>query len=161
MSVSPTLVKRFNQAAAFAREGEQVSAIAAYTRLLGEPLPEGECYEATPAFVATIEMRRAWCFMDLERHEEARAVLEGSRLCELLGSLAHDDRYEYFFSYGNVLGHLGSYDAMSDAMDEAFTAALELDDEERFLRAWNWRETWRSVFEATTQSLCPSLAFTA
>lgn len=53
-----------------------------------------------------------------------------------------------------MLGNLEQYDAMSDAMDRAFTEALELDDEERFVRAWNWRETWRAVYEATTHALC-------
>lgn len=154
MSVSPTLVTRFNQAAAFARAGDHQAAIDDYARLLTDALPEGERYEATPQFVATIELRRAWCLMDLERYRDARAVLEGPRLIELLAGLEHEERYEYFFSYGNVLGNLEQYDAMSDAMDQAFTEALELDDEERFLRAWNWRETWRAVYEATTHTLC-------
>jgi tetratricopeptide (TPR) repeat protein len=154
MTVSPTLVKRFNRAAAFAREGNHEAAIAAYGNVLTQSLPKGEPYEASPDFVATIEMRRAWCFMDLERYAEAREVLEGARMIELLDALDAEDRYEYFFSYGNVLGNLGCTERMDEAMERALSAALELADEERFDRAAHWRDVWRAVRDATTHDLC-------
>lgn len=131
MSVSSTLVTRFNRAAAIARAGNHQSAIDDYARLLTDSLPEGERYEATPQFVATIELRRAWCLMDLERYRDARAVLEGQRARQPR-AVRRDERCD----------------------GRAFTEALELDDEERFVRAWNWRETWRAVYEATTHALC-------
>lgn len=62
--VDPLLVARFNHAAATARAGDHLGALAAYLALAGDG-------DAAEAFEATARMRAAFCLMDLERWGEA------------------------------------------------------------------------------------------
>jgi len=130
--VSPELVKKFNEAAALAREGKSEEAVAAWDRLL-DPPAEG----APGDFLGLAQLRKAWALMDLERYAEALAIFEGEALTSLLAHFDPDALFWYFFSYGNTLGSLGRIEEMDEQLTRALgLAGRELDDVQRCQMCW-------------------------
>lgn len=139
MSVSPTFIKRFNQAAALAREGKYEEALEAYEKINDLFDNPEEARMMTGEFMGMIELRKAYCLMDLERYEETRQLFESDILRAALGQFNKETLYDYFFSYGNVLGYLGLIEEMGNAMTKALNiAAEELDDLKRCENVWYW-----------------------
>lgn len=120
--ISPTFLTRFNRAAECARDGRHEDALHGYERVFDPFTHAGEPRVATDQFLAQVEMRKGYCLMDLGRYESARAVFEGRTLRSVVGNLELSELCDYFYSYGNTLGHLG----LTAEMDEAMTRALQL-----------------------------------
>lgn len=145
--ISPSFLRRFQQAGLLASAGYRLEALTAYETLFA-PLPADETAELTFTFRAVVQLRRAVLLGDLRRDEEARLVFEGE-LRELLPELDPALRFEYFLSFGNTLGRLGRVDSMVMALTEAvYIAQSRLLDLRRCEQAWKWMLHWCKVHQS-------------
>ncbi|MDX2242991.1 MAG: hypothetical protein NW224_20110 [Leptolyngbyaceae cyanobacterium bins.302] len=144
MTINPTFIQRYNQAAALARAGQHQQALEAYQEILA-PTPDATApRDVTGEFLAHIELGKLYCLMDLGRYDEAKTLCENEQMQEaLLEQLNMAGLFDYYFSYGNTLGHLGLTPEMDRAMTAALTlAADELGDMERCEQVWKWILRW-------------------
>jgi len=81
--------------------------------------------------------------MDLKRFEEAKTLCESEKTQTLITQLNPEERYSYYFSYGNILGTLGRIAEMDQAMTIALTIAAEdLGDLHKCEATWKWLLHW-------------------
>jgi len=143
MTVSRTFIERFDKAAALAREGRYEEALNAYEQIHAPFKDYKEPRIMTGEFMGMIELRKAYCLMDLDRYEEARELFESKLVKAALGQFNKETLYDYYFSYGNTLGNLGDIEKMDQVMSQALTvAAKELHDLKRCENAWYWVMYW-------------------
>ncbi len=138
-NISPDLIAQFNRAAGLARLGRYEDALTAWDALLEPAHRPEENRIATGHFLGVAHMRRAWVLMDLGRYAEARARMEEPVMRALITQFEPQDLFEYYYSYGNILGNLGDIEAMDHAFTRALNlAATELGDLPRCLRTWHF-----------------------
>ncbi len=138
-NISPQLVAQFNRAASLARLGRYEDSLAAWNALLEPDHRPEETRVVSGHFLGVAHMRRAWVLMDLGRYLEARARLEAPLMQALITQLEPGDLFEFYYSYGNVLGNLRDIEAMDVAFTRALNlAANELGDLGRCLRTWHF-----------------------
>jgi tetratricopeptide (TPR) repeat protein len=146
--ISPTLIKRFNEAAGLAREGRHEEALKAFENMYAPFEDPKETRVETGEFLGTVEMRKAYCLMDLGRYKEACKVFECDIVQATLGQFNNETLYDYFFSYGNTLGNLGDIAKMDKAMTKALKVASEtLGDLKRCEQCWYWLLFWAKKAE--------------
>jgi hypothetical protein len=142
-SVSTTFVERFNAAASLARDGQFDDALKAYARIHAPFEDRTEDRIMTSEFLGMIELGKAYCFIKLERMQEAKALLESRTIKTAHTQLPQRTQYEYFFLYGNTLGHLGLITQMDSVMKRALHVALnDLEDSTLCVRVWHWILYW-------------------
>jgi len=142
-SVSRTFVERFNEAAGLAHQGRYEEALEAYDNIHAPFDDYNEERIMTGEFMGMIEIRKAYCLMDMERYDEARAIFESKLVKAALGQFNKASLYDYFLSYGNTLGYLGAIKKMDGVMCKALTIALgELDDLKKLETVWYWIMYW-------------------
>ncbi|MBU1076332.1 MAG: tetratricopeptide repeat protein [Spirochaetes bacterium] len=141
--ISPTFIKRFNTAAELARNGKHKEALEAFNKI-NNPLEDPkENRVITGEFLGTVELRKAYCLMDLKRYEEARNLFESDIMKATLGQFDTETLYFYFFSFANTLGNLGEIKEMDKNMSKALNiAAEELGDVKKCEDAWYWLLFW-------------------
>jgi tetratricopeptide (TPR) repeat protein len=142
--ISQQFIDVFNQAADLARAGQPAQALAMYNRLSEGRVSGGDSDRVvTGEFLGVVELRRAYCLMDLERFSEARRVFESEHMQAFLTQFDYDNLYEYFFSYGNVLGNLGDVDQMDEMLSRALGIAAEhLGDLRKCESCWYYIMYW-------------------
>jgi len=146
--ISPTLIKRFNEAAALAREGKHEEALKAYENMYAPFEDPKETRVETGEFLGTVEMRKAYCLMDLGRYKDARKVFESDILQATLGQFSNETIYDHYFSFGNTLGNLGEIENMDRALTKALSIASEtLGDLKRSEQCWYWILFWAKKAE--------------
>lgn len=124
MTVDAKFVQQFNRAASLARDQKHLESEREYAALVEAAAAPGAV--ASPKFIATTRMRRAFCLMDLARHAEARSELEAAS--KMSAHLDLDGRYELRFALGNTLGALGQIDAAFHGLVAAISIAEDMDD---------------------------------
>jgi len=140
---SELFIEMFNEAADLARCGKQKVALEKYESIAhleigvaNKDLVEGD-------FFGVVELRKAFCLMDLGRYIEARGVLESDKMESFLPKFEHEAMYEYFFCYGNTLGNLGATLLMDDCLSRALAIAAEhLGDLEKCENCWYFILYW-------------------
>lgn len=143
LPVSRTFVERFNEAAGFAQQGRYEEALEAYDNIHAPFDDYTEERIMTGEFMGMIEIRKAYCLMDLERYDEARKMFESKLVKASLDQFNRSTLYDYFFSYGNTLGFLGDIKKMDKAMHRAMAIAMqELDDLKKIESVWYWIMFW-------------------
>jgi tetratricopeptide (TPR) repeat protein len=131
------LIDLFDQGAEAGREGDHERSLELYREVIARATAGTDPAPSTAEFLATARMRAAFCLMDLERYEEARAELEQARLLE--AALDSEGRFELYRALGNTFGQLGRLDECFAALIEAVSAAEDLDDyTERPAACWSW-----------------------
>ena len=150
--IHPTFIQRFNRAVNLVNEGNAEAALKQYQHVF-DPLEESQTQNAfkgfvTGKFLATVELRKAYCLMDLGRYTEARAIFE--QLDEGFASqLDSEGLYSFYFSYGNTLGNLGFIEEMDRRLSRAMDLAAEtLKDTEKCESVWYWRLHWGKQHKA-------------
>ncbi|MGB3340625.1 MAG: hypothetical protein WBB37_03990 [bacterium] len=148
LPVSRTFVERFNEAAGLASQGRYEDALEAYDNIHAPFDDYSEERVMTGEFMGMIEIRKAYCLMDLERYDEARTIFESKLVKAALGQFNKATLYDYFFSYGNTLGYLGAIRKMDTVMSKALAIALqELDDLKKLETVWYWIMYWAKKHE--------------
>ncbi len=143
LPVSKTFVERFNEAAGLARQGRFEEALKAYDDLHAPFEDQNEARIMTGEFMGMIEIRKAYCLMDLKRYDRARTIFESKLVEAALGQFNKATLYDYSFSYGNTLGFLGAIREMNKVMGKALQIALhELDDLKLCEDTWYRRMYW-------------------
>ncbi len=143
LPVSKTFIERFDKAAALAREGKYEEALHAYDDLHAPFEDYNEARVMTGEFMGMIELRKAYCLMDLKRYDKARTIFESKLVEAALGQFNKATLYDYSFSYGNTLGFLGAIREMNEVMGKALQIAFqELDDLKLCEDTWYWRMYW-------------------
>lgn len=150
--VHPILLQRFNRAVNLVNDGNAEAALEQYQHVL-DPLEETQDRKpvkgfVTGEFLATVELRTAYCLMDLGRYSEAKAILE--HLDEGFASqLDSEGLYYFYFSYGNTSGNLGLIEEMDRQLSRAMDlAAGTLQDMEKCQNVWYWRLHWGKQHKA-------------
>ncbi len=151
LPISKTFVERFDAAAALARDGKYEEALKAY-ELIHAPFKDyKEPRIMTGEFMGMIELRKAYCLMDLDRHEEARSIFESKLVKAALSQFNKPTLFDYYFSYGNALGNLGDIEKMNYMMSKALAVATkELNDVKRCENVWYWVMYWAKKHEKWT-----------
>jgi tetratricopeptide (TPR) repeat protein len=148
LPVSRTFVERFNEAAGLARQGRYEEALEAYDNIHAPFDDYTEERVMTGEFMGMIEIRKAYCLMDLERYDEAREIFESKLVKAAVGQFNKATLYDYFFSYGNTLGYLGDIKKMDSVMHKALAITMqELDDQEKLQDVWYWIMYWAKQHE--------------
>jgi len=148
LPVSRTFVERFNEAAGLASQGRYEDALEAYDNIHAPFDDYNEERVMTGEFMGMIEIRKAYCLMDLERYDEARTIFESKLVKAALEQFNNATLYDYFFSYGNTLGYLGAIKKMDTVMNKALAIALqELDDLKKLEAVWYWIMYWAKKHE--------------
>lgn len=143
LPVSKTFVERFDKAAALARAGKLEEALKAFERIHAPFKDYNETRVMTGEFMGTIELRKAYCLMDLQRYEDARIIFSSKLVEAALGQFNHATLYDYYYSYANTLGVLGRRTEMNEMMYRAIRIAdQKLDDVKRCEDAWYWILHW-------------------
>lgn len=146
--VSRTFVERFNEAAGLARQGRYEDALEAYDNIHAPFEDYHEERVMTGEFMGMIEIRKAYCLMDLGRYDEARTIFESKLVKAAIGQFNKATLYDYLFSYGNTLGYLGAIKKMDTIMRKALVIALgELDDLKKLETVWYWIMYWAKKHE--------------
>jgi hypothetical protein len=101
--VDPALVSIFDDAANLGRSGSHDKALETYESILAK-LSLANPPAASPAFVATVHMRVAYCLMDLDRRADAVAKFE--QMKPLVRDLNEQGRSDYNFAFRNALANL-------------------------------------------------------
>jgi tetratricopeptide (TPR) repeat protein len=141
--VSKTFIKRFNKAASLARDGRYEQALEAFEKIHAPFDDYNEERIMTREFMGIVEMRKAYCLMDLKEYEKARNIFESKLILTALEQFTTAIRYDYYFSYANTLGILGDIKTMDKVMHQALAIALEgLDDLKKLETAWYWILYW-------------------
>lgn len=140
---------RFDAAVQLANAGDTAAALAHYRAIFaGE---EGQQLQGTipGRFVALVQLRQAYCLMDLGDYDAARELLiQLDR--GLAGQLSTEEIFDFYVAYGNVLGNLAltNGDLLPEAIDRfahAMNVAVEyLQDPDRFRAAWYWVLHWET-----------------
>jgi tetratricopeptide (TPR) repeat protein len=95
-----------------------------------------------------IELRKAYCLMDLNHYEEALKIFRSKLVDAALGQFNFATLYDYYYSYGNALGYLGDIKGMAEVMIKALNiAANELDDLKKCEDSWYWIMYWTKKAE--------------
>jgi len=148
LPVSKTFIERFDKAAALAREGKYEEASHAYDNIHAPFEDYNETRVMTGEFMGMIELRKAYCLMDLKHYDEARRIFESKLVEAALGQFNKATLYDYFFSYGNTLGFLGAIKEMNRVMGKALQIAVhEPDDLKRCEDTWYWIMYWAKKHE--------------
>ena len=149
MPISPTFLARFRQAAALGAAGAHEDALKAYSAILAPFTDPHEPREVTAEFLATVELRKIYCLVALQRYEDAKALCEDQQMRETyVGQLETEGIYAYYFCYANILGALGQLPAMNQAMSAAIELALEpLKDLAKGEQAWKYRLQWEKTHQ--------------
>ena len=136
--ISPELINKFNAGARLARAGDPEGAIRVFEEILGPARTRdpGQPQIATGDFIGQTIMRKAWCFMDLGRYQEARQEFDAPIMQACLGQFDLGILYEYFFSHGNVLGELGEIEQMDDRFARAMGIAADEGDANKVQQCW-------------------------
>lgn len=147
-STAEILLNRFVEAANLASSGQSAAALEKYQSIFTAENEEPIKGVVSGEFVATVELRKAYCLMDLGRYQEAKAIFE--ELDEFLaGQLDTDDLYYFYLSYGNTLGNLELLEKMQDRIARAMNIATEeLQDLDKFRNAWYWLLYWEKSYQA-------------
>src|SRR5262249_23610754 len=120
--VDPGLVQRFNAAADRAKAGDNAGALAGYREVVA--LQHKGHLAAAPRFLAQVHMQAGYALMDLKRYPEAEAELKSIDPSVFKAP----QRYDYYFSLGNVLGAERKLRPMFAAFVEAISASEEAGD---------------------------------
>ncbi len=146
--ISPLFLQRFAEASDLAAQGQSAAALAKFKTIFIDENQQKIPGAITGEFLATVELRKAYCLMDLQRYIEAKAIFE--QLDQLLaGQFGMVDLYDFYFSYGNTLGNLGLLTEMEDRMARAMNIATEeLQDANRFRDLWYWILHWEKHYQA-------------
>lgn len=151
LSVSRTFVERFNEAAGLARQGRYKEALEAFDNIHAPFDDYTEERIMTGEFMGMIEIRKAYCLMDLGQYDEARKIFESKLVNAALGQFNKATLYDYLFSYGNTLGFLGDIEKMDGVMHKAMAiAAHELDDMQKLESVWYWIMFWANKHQKWT-----------
>lgn len=146
--VSSTYIERFNQAAQLAREGRSEEAFRAYDAIFGTLENPREKEEISWNFFVEVNLRKAYCLMDLNRYQDAWVILEGSEIKPYLSQIHPFQRHAYFFSLGNILGNLGKVYLMRDKFIKAIKiAGQELNDPKKEMDSWFWLLQWGKTWQ--------------
>ncbi|HEC78670.1 MAG TPA: hypothetical protein ENI34_05960 [candidate division WOR-3 bacterium] len=147
--ISRTFIERFNRAAELAREGKIEEALEAYENIKAPFDDPKEERIMTGEFLGMVELRKAYCLMDLERFEEAREIFASNIIQAALGQFDFTTLCDYFYSYGNTLGKLGLLEKMDEVMKNVLKIAVnELNDLKRCEDTWYWIMYWAKEHEA-------------
>lgn len=126
LAISRVLIDRYNQAAKLIGERQHQQALEIFERILEPSEDSDKPLEVTAEFLGVVELRKIYCLTLLKRYEEAKTLCESNRMVEIyLDQLDMNALYDYFFLYGNVLGHLGQV----AEMDRQMTIALKIASE--------------------------------
>lgn len=148
LSVSSIFVNRFDEATNLERNGNHAEALEKYQAIFRDEDGGKSERVITAEFYATVEMRKAYCLMDLQKYQEAKAIFE--ELDDFFAGQLNTLRlYDFYFSYGNTLGNLGLLKEMEDKMARAMNIAAEyLEDGEKFRKVWHWMLYWEAFHQA-------------
>ena len=140
-------LNRFDEAAKLASEGQYLEALEKYQNIFLDQDNIKIKDIVTGEFLATIELRKAYCLMDLKRYLESKTIFQA--LDEFLaGQLDTLNLYYFYISYGNTIGNLGLLEEMSNRMAHAMNIATEyLQDAEKFGKVWYWILHWEAVHQ--------------
>ncbi|MGB3695384.1 MAG: hypothetical protein WA865_20745 [Spirulinaceae cyanobacterium] len=142
------LLQRFNEAAKLASEGAVAEALEKYQTLFRPENGQKIQGEITGEFMATVELRKAYCLMDLGEYQKAKTVFEELDK-SFAGQFDTEGLYEFYFAYGNTLGNLGLLEQMEDPIARAMNlASEELQDAKKFRDTWYWLLYWEKYHEA-------------
>ena len=93
--LSPKAVAIFNQAAELARAGKIQQALSMYESIInGTVIPKDEL-ASMGELLGLVDLRRAYCLMDLRRYKEARDVLESRSMKKYLSQFDAETAYDY------------------------------------------------------------------
>lgn len=147
-TIPSILLNRFTEAVNLANNGKPGEALEKYQNIFTDE--EGKKIQGgiTGEFIATVELRKAYCLMDLQKYQEAKEIF--AELDKFLaGQLETIALYDFYFSYGNTLGNLGLLGEMEDRMARAMNIATEyLQDNDKFRNIWYWVLHWESLHQA-------------
>ena len=140
---SEQFIEMFNQAADLARAGKQKKAFEIYETVSQTKAGIANKDLTAGDFFGVVELRKAFCLMDLDRYAEARRILESEKMQGFLTKFEHETMYEYFFCYGNTLGNLNETTLMEDCLSRALAVAAEqLGDVEKSENCWYFIMYW-------------------
>lgn len=149
--ISQKFIDLFNKAADLARASQHAQALAMYESILdggAGGLKNSDDRIVTGEFLGVVELRRAYCLMDLGRFHDARKVMESSTMQTYITQFDFETLYEYFFSFGNILGNLGDIEQMDDRMTRALgIAAEQLGDLRKCQSCWYYIMHWGKTHE--------------
>lgn len=146
--ISQEFIELFNQAAGLARSGQHQQALAIYESLAKSKLATKDDRVLTGEFLGLVELRRAFCQMDLEKYAEARKTLESEMMQVFISQFDSETMYEYFFCYGNVLGNIGETEMMDDRLSRCLgIAADKLGDLQKCENCWYFIMYWGKQHE--------------
>ncbi len=148
LSVSSIFVNRFDEATNLQSNGNHEEALEKYQAIFRDEDGGKSERVITAEFYATVEMRKAYCLMDLQKYQEAKAIFE--ELDDFFaGQLDMIGLYDFYFAYGNTLGNLGLLKEMEGKMARAMNIAAEyLEDGEKFRNVWYWVLYWEGFHQA-------------
>jgi hypothetical protein len=140
---SEQFIEMFNEAADLARSGKQKKAFEIYEKVSQTKVGLASKELSSGDFFGVVELRKAFCLMDLDRYAEARRILESEKMQGFLTKFEHETMYEYFFCYGNTLGNLNETNLMEDNLTRALAIAAEqLGDIEKCENCWYFILYW-------------------
>jgi hypothetical protein len=140
---SEQFIEMFNEAADLARAGKQKKAFEIYEAVSQSKTGTANKDLTSSEFFGVVELRKAFCLMDLDRYPEARRILESEKMKAFLNKFEDEYMYEYFFCYGNTLGNLKETVLMEDCLSRALAIAAEqLGDMEKCETCWYFILYW-------------------
>ncbi len=147
-TIPSILLSRFDEAANLANNGKPGEALEKYQNIFtdenGKKIKSG----ITGEFIATVELRKAYCLMDLQKYQEAKDIFAALDKF-FAGQLDTIALYDFYLSYGNTLGNLGLLGEMEDRMARAMNIASEyLHDKDKFRKVWYWVLHWELLHQA-------------
>ena len=140
---SEQYIEMFNEAADLARSGKQKNALEIYEKISKTKAGIANKDLTSGDFFGVVELRKAFCLMDIDRYVEARKVLESEKMQGFLSKFEHETMFEYFFCCGNTLGNLGETHLMEDCLSRALAVAAEhLGDLQKCENCWYFIMYW-------------------
>jgi len=130
--VDPVLVEMFDKVVSHAKDGDPAATLAGYRKVL--EVQRTKKLKAIPRFLATVHLQAGYSLIDLKKLKEAEAEL---KLIDPL-MFKGPQRYDYYFTLGNVLGGERKVKPMFSAFVEAIGASEDAGDmETRPQACWN------------------------
>ncbi|MFC1745336.1 hypothetical protein ACFL35_15185 [Candidatus Riflebacteria bacterium] len=119
------LVEIFNQAAGLAREEKQEEALEFLHKIIPD-LKDLDNYSHIPFdFLFEVQLRKAYCLMDLEQFEKAKELLGQKELTPLMQQASTTQQYELYYALGNIYGNLTKLRECQKHLMQAYIIAFE------------------------------------
>ncbi len=135
--ICPTYFERFSKAEELAKYGKAKEAFWAFGEVFAPLKNPKEKPAMTDQFVFEVNLRRVACLLEMEDFERAARLCEATAAVRLLTRVDYNQRYSYWFQYGNSLGKLKRLPEMKNAFQEAIAQWKgRVGDEEKIEPAW-------------------------